>query len=1223
MRNIIHRTLTKLEIEFLKDWLADNGDSYGEILTLINETDNDLWQYSAKIFTYIDRKLDLFSTLKENHGKIPLTEEYEQFNHSLQVANTPTHKVERLLVNRFHMHLMRDASGDEIEQQLTEYYPHFEENLREIGVTEKADDLQLISIFAWMKYYTQIYAFALNKDSRVDVLHRIDQLLTNSNTPICSTLKLFIFKQLLQISGVTLNAIRELYVNRNIIWIKPFIQRPRDQQAQNIRRNLILPTPLFECREEFQRVSQILNEVNRGKELRQIIQQCATSQKLSYAFFSWFIQYYCRFLQANTEPDQAFIQLIEEGLKQDLIRSFTPLGQRFVASLCGNFSNNSYFHLQPMMEETHIHKRLIALNIVAVFISFRSVAEITLLGNILFNNQRQMPNNYVEHLSSICLLGMTVSDPMIMQMMDVRAQAQDRLDRGVIHDGGKFIFQCSKNCPWVFIFQDCGVPNDRNLCHLCKKPIGAQRYGVLIKRDPPQIQIPIVQGLQMISQHIDRYNQTVRRGYQNVQTSEMSVIGEKAEHLNRPVSFRFVHLLTHALLLFLHDQNYLSDNDLKQHLHLSTTNHFRDHFEKDYLLLAQSSTDNQQCYIWIYKLLSYLLNEQFSKRGLINTNAQVIELERMLEQKLIFPHIDSVSNEIGEYKKAYAQFNQERDAKPSLNHFIDELFEDEKQYPLLNLFNVTTFHTSNLLDEFILKMQTLPDAEKAYPLTTFLFKRFDDYMNIQYLYSIVLFSNYLIEKFNHRIKRNDAAERKIEDYLRDGHDQHVMQQLYEQFLHSWYAINLKEVRYGCQAPKFQLTLPKEKFAEHTSIATLLLNTSRDESSLLLAATLKTIGELQNEIVNYFHNAVEHLTEKETRRKHIPLQSIRAENILHLDRNELSQKLVDDSLVLNYQYGKSRDLIYDYEEIEITLRNLISSLVSIDTEKLHFLNYQFELYAENSSLINDVRARIKQQQLSKDEQTKLKNLLRGMSNDEILNYLGSLDYVFTYLRNSISENATKTTTIQTFVESHIHSNACLNDNILRRPPFSTIQLQFIIHLYEMIEENAFDQVLRAYVKRELVEETFTDEERERVLRVFSRTTFEKENIAETLKSIDSWISMLKRLMIRVLNANIDLQVPLQLYLERTDLWSDRVTVNDLDTLQVDDDILLQHTYVILRGLENQSQNNNKASQEQNIPHIQSVDEQQQNVVTWFTTTARSTTAPKLIADKKGTKTKIRV
>ncbi|CAF4177970.1 unnamed protein product, partial [Rotaria sordida] len=703
--------------------------------------------------------------------------------------------------------------------------------------------------------------------------------------------------------GLNLNDMRTIYTNRNVIWIKPLLERPRDQQAQNIRRIIILPTPLFECQKEFKRVSEILNEVNKTNELRQLIIQCSTSQKFSYAVLCWYIQYYCRFIEPNTKVDDAFVQDIDRNLSQDIIRSFTPLGHRFLICLCSNFSENSYFRLQPDMPHNEIHKRLVALNIVAFFISLKSLPEITYLGSILFNHQRQMPNHYGEHLSTVCLPGMTISDPVITQMIDVRTQIQDRLNRGVMHAGGKFIFQCSRDCPWMFYFQDCGVPNDRHTCSLCKKPIGAERYNVLIQRDPPQIRMSTDEGLRVINQYIDRYNMTARLGYHNVNTHEASNSGDKPDHLNRPVSFRFIHFLTHGLLLFLHDCNYLTDDDIKQRFKIPKTTHFRDHFEKDYTLLVQTSTDSKQCYIWLYKLLEHLINDELIKRGVMNTNERVLQIEQIIEQKIIFAHIDSMTTEITEYKKAYAEFIQERDSKPSLESFIDELFEDEKQYPLLNFFNVTTFHTTNPLDAFILKMQTLPYAERSYPVTTFLFKRLEDYVNIQYLYPIIVFTNYLIEKLNYRIKRIDAAERKIMHYLTTGNDQHIMKQYYNDFLHAWYSLKLKEVHYGCQKPKFELPVAKEKFAESTSIATVLLNTSKDESSLLLAASIKTIAELQNEIVNYFHNNINNVINTEIKRKQIPLPSIRLENLLRLNRIELSQKLVDDSLVINYQYGK--------------------------------------------------------------------------------------------------------------------------------------------------------------------------------------------------------------------------------------------------------------------------------------------------------------------------------
>ncbi|CAF3429136.1 unnamed protein product, partial [Rotaria socialis] len=56
------------------------------------------------------------------------------------------------------------------------------------------------------------------------------------------------------------------------------------------------------------------------------------------------------------------------------------------------------------------------------------------------------------------------------------------------------------------------------------------------------------------------------------------------------------------------------------------------------------------------------------------------------------------------------------------------------------------------------------------------------------------------------------------------------------------------------------------------------------------------------------------------------------------------------------------------------------------------NYQFELYGENSSLITDVRTRVKQEPLEITERKKRIDLMPGMDNGDIVNFLGSLDYV---------------------------------------------------------------------------------------------------------------------------------------------------------------------------------------------------------------------------------------
>jgi hypothetical protein len=72
--------------------------------------------------------------------------------------------------------------------------------------------------------------------------------------------------------------------------------------------------------------------------------------------------------------------------------------------------------------------------------------------------------------------------------------------------------------------------------------------------------------------------------------------------------------------------------------------------------------------------------------------------------------------------------------------------------------------------------------------------------------------------------------------------------------------------------------------------------------------------------------------------------------------------------------------------------------------------------------------------------------------------------------------------------------------------------------------------------------------------------------EILKTPTVWIGMLKRLLIRVLNANVDLNIPLQYYLERIDLWSNDISLEHLQSVEVHEKFLLQHTYLILHELE---------------------------------------------------------
>ena len=1164
-KETIDRTAIKLEVDLLKNWLANNPDRYEEILDLIGRKDNQLWRCSAKIFSYMLQKLDLFKSIQQHHGQIPDNDDCARLETCLQNFHGESNKIERLLMDRIHLDLMLTISEEQYAECLTDGYEYFENNFHAMiellgEEQQQRPRLRSIGLLAWLKYYAHIYAYALGNDWRLDVMSKIDRLLTNNGKAFCATLKLFILKQLIHMSDKTLNDICERFLKEHVLWIKPLLNRIRQGQNE-VRQEIIMPTPLFDGRDEFQRVNGVLNEFGELNKIRALIHECVQNQLLTYSLYMWFLQRYCRFYSPEARADENLLKLVRVDCKQALSTICEPVGYKLIVSLCTNFTEMSYFHLVPTMPNKELHCRLLALNITIFCLSTRALPKSTYLGSLLFNNQRQMPVSYAKHIQSICLLGFVFGDPVATQMLDVRTRIQERLNARQIVRENSFIYQCSQECKWMFYFEDCGVPNSRSRCPLCKKDIGAQQYGVLIARQPPQIQMTIDQGFQTINQYLDAFNRQVRLGYYNRTPADQSTMAEKSDHLNRSVSYRFLHLLTHAQLLVLYELEYLSAQDLQQQLNIPNQQHFREHVEKDYQLLSQTCTDSDQCYIWLYKLINHMLLPALNRFGSLDTQLKVIEMEQMIEQTIVFPHILSFADEINEYRVAYTNFIRERDAQPRITDYIDELRENEQLYPFLSFFNASKIITSNPLDEFRVKVDTLPFSDKLYPVTTLLLKQLDKYANIQHLYPIVEFTNYLLHKYNYRIKRNDAAMKTIEDILNESvRDRETMRRLFEQFLHSWYKLDLTEVQAGCQRPKVDRPTTPVNFARDTSLALLLLNTAKDASSILVVAYLHTLSNMQNEIIGNFNNTI---LNEAINFPHIPVQAIKAEHVFRFDAQEWRKKLDSDGFVINFEYGKGRDLIFDFEEIEITLRNMISLLRILDYDKLNVFTYQFELYAENTSLITQIRRRVRQKPFLVNEQEKWRKLLVTMKHEDIINCIGSLDYIFTYLC-TVEENKVNDTTLQAFVEQHIGAQACLHENIFGRPPFSTILLTHIIAFYELIEEIAFDYVLRPYVKAELrdakwpVNVSFEQ---------FVAETYGKNGMPTAFESPTAWIGTLKRLLMRVLSANtIHLDTPLQYYLERIDMWTGNITEEHLQSIEINESFLLQHTYVILIALE---------------------------------------------------------
>ncbi|CAF3136286.1 unnamed protein product [Rotaria sp. Silwood2] len=331
-----------------------------------------------------------------------------------------------------------------------------------------------------------------------------------------------------------------------------------------------------------------------------------------------------------------------------------------------------------------------------------------------------------------------------------------------------------------------------------------------------------------------------------------------------------------------------------------------------------------------------------------------------------------------------------------------------------------------------------------------------------------------------------------------------------------------------------------------------------------------------------------------------LQAVQQKHLLCFDKDFISRKLIDDGSIINYDYGKGKDIIYDYEEIEFMLRDKICCLPLIDTERLHFLNYQFELYDENTSLITDVRRRIEQKLLTNKERIELQNLIKNISNDDILHYLGSLDYIFTYLRHFEYKNV-PILKIKKFVEQYIYSKMGLSENLLRDPMLSTIELKYIIDLYELIEEIVFEKILRNNIKQDLPETLLvSDNKKNDLINQFIDMTSGKITISARLKNLDCWIIMLKRLI---------------QYVKRCDVWTVDVTTNDIESFKINDDILLPHTFIILKGLEARQNGPQIERQKNDVSRQACVERPILTTPVWLANNITNRSSPKVIRDNR--------
>ncbi|CAF4400619.1 unnamed protein product, partial [Rotaria sp. Silwood2] len=188
---------------------------------------------SSKCTTWVD----LMSIINTSLTELSLIPELECLDQYFRQSNDKTQQIERILINRIHVYLRSCITDEHMsEKYLIDNYDYFQENIH----NDKSNyGFSIIILIAWLKVYTEMYAFSLSKDNHSDIMEYIDKVLTTDESKFCLTLKIYIIKQLCQIYHIDLAELYEIFINRNCYWIRTTFHDMITNKDENLSKILL------------------------------------------------------------------------------------------------------------------------------------------------------------------------------------------------------------------------------------------------------------------------------------------------------------------------------------------------------------------------------------------------------------------------------------------------------------------------------------------------------------------------------------------------------------------------------------------------------------------------------------------------------------------------------------------------------------------------------------------------------------------------------------------------------------------------------------------------------------------------------------------------------------------------------------------------------------------------------------------------------------------------
>jgi hypothetical protein len=686
----------------------------------------------------------------------------------------------------------------------------------------------------------------------------------------------------------------------------------------------------------------------------------------------------------------------------------------------------------------------------------------------------------------------------------------------------KKVFKCSDKCNYLIMTNENGQYTENSVCPFDQARIRSNDlplYHKILSDEEIIFQI---------EQCIGIYEKAAQPGYLVVPQFGKSIIHKSLSHM-KPISFYLLSIIVKSCIhLFLELECLKIPNDINELFSLSqefTENDletlrknkccilFKDHIQTSISnikveLADLGCTDSNA---WLYAFGAKINKIIDCCKGGCTIEERLL-FEMNFEKIFVNKMLKNISSKVIKYKKGIITIEQNQKEK-----LISEVREKNDKYPIGMQFRVTRCPNKAMVKSLFFNTIPAEKQNNQYKLVKLFLNIEDQIKKIRSLFPLINFSNRMIQKFSHQISRDEANKIQIKQELNN-----VTEVYFTEFIDAWNKITDNELYYKGHK------LTKEVITDESPLSAILLDDKEEGGGMCIAAAISYLSKLQNRIMA-------RITNKKTEGKYPP-QKVKKEDIL--DSSCLDEKKLAKYFINNPNYGAGCEIIFDFDKLQNAILMEVSKKKFISISKLQFIHYQFELINLNeSSIINDIRKNIKQEDLSTEKINVYKKFLSNMQKERPLEYsknlrliYSSMDNVMLYLKGRKEE---KSRFLSTFCQQ-ARSNRLSNYLTENNNPIGSTELKYIISVYNLIEVEYFQ-----YFCNEMLSEKYKNEEQKFAISQFL-LRLENEKYPSVIELRDA----VMRFLIRYSMANLNLNHYLSYYISRKDLWREDLSYDKI-------------------------------------------------------------------------------